>query len=178
MRFPFRSAPRLACAAILCGLTGCAGYQVGAHSLYRPDIRTVRVDVSESDSYRRNLGERLTEAIVKELERNTPYKVVRSSPADSVLTGRIVSDRKQVIAENVNDEPRDVGTNMVVRVNWHDRRGGAILQDASFVLSPLSFVAQESADYIPEGGQSVSTAHQETISRLARQIVSQMESPW
>ncbi|MFV1963853.1 MAG: LPS assembly lipoprotein LptE [Pirellulaceae bacterium] len=178
MHFPFRSIPWFACAGMLCGIAGCAGYQVGALSLYRPDIRTVRVEVFQSDSFRRNLGERLTEAIVKELERNSPYKVVQSSSADSVLTGRIVDERKQLIAENVNDEPREIGTDMVVQVRWHDRRGGVILQDTSFVLSPLSFVVAEGAKFVPEGGQSVSTAHQETISRLARQIVAQMEAPW
>ena len=40
---------------------GCAGYQVGHRSLYRPDIRTVHVPVVQSDSFRRYLGERLTE---------------------------------------------------------------------------------------------------------------------
>jgi hypothetical protein len=178
MRSPLLSASWLACAAILCGVVGCAGYQVGANSLYRPDIRTVRVEVFGSESYRPNLGEQLTEAVVKELELNSPYKVVQSPLADSVLTGHIINERKQVIAEDINDEPRDIDTEMVVQVTWHDRRGGVLLQDVSFALSPVSFAAAGSANYIPEGGQSVATAHQESLSRLARQIVSQMEAPW
>src|SRR5687768_8924245 len=65
---------------------GCAGYQLGQRSLYRPDIRTVHVPVVQSDSYRRYLGERLTEAVVKQIELKTPYKVVGSDSADSVLS--------------------------------------------------------------------------------------------
>jgi hypothetical protein len=43
----------------------------------------------ESTSFRRNLGERLTEAVVKR-SKTEPYKVVSDPNADSVLTGRIV----------------------------------------------------------------------------------------
>ena len=67
-------------------LSGCAGYQIGNRPLYRPDIRTVHVPVVQSESYRRYLGERLTEAIVKEIELRTPYKVVDEASADSVLS--------------------------------------------------------------------------------------------
>ena len=66
-------------------LPGCAGYQLGQRSLYRPDIRTIHVPVVHSDSFRRHLGERLTEAIVKEIELKTTYKVVDAGSADSVL---------------------------------------------------------------------------------------------
>ncbi len=69
---------------------GCAGYRFGAATLYPPDIHTVYVPVFESDSFRRGLGERLTEAVVKAIEARTPYKVVGSAEADSVLTGKII----------------------------------------------------------------------------------------
>src|SRR3954467_2368839 len=85
--------------------SGCAGYQIGNRALYRPDIRTVHVPVIQSDSYRRYLGERLTEAIVKEIELRTPYKVVGADAADSVLSVRLVSDSKRVIANNRFSEP-------------------------------------------------------------------------
>ena len=86
---------------------GCASYQIGNQSLYRPDIRTVYVPMFESESYRRNLGERLTEAVIKEIESKTPYKVVHTPNADSVLSGRIVTETKRVIAKDDNNQPRD-----------------------------------------------------------------------
>jgi hypothetical protein len=45
---------------------GCAPYRMGVQSLYSCNIRTVYVPMFESDSFRRNLGERLTEAVQKE----------------------------------------------------------------------------------------------------------------
>ena len=58
----------------LLGLTvlGCTGYQYGNQNLFRPDIRTVHVPIVHSESFRRGLGERLTEAIVKEIELRPP----------------------------------------------------------------------------------------------------------
>lgn len=165
---------------IAIGLTvGCAGYQLGNATLYRGDIRTVYVPMFESDSLRRNLGERLTEAVVKEIESKTPYKVLSDpSRADSVLTGKIILEQKRVLAENRNDEPRDVEANMVVTVSWMDRQGLAIGPNATISLAQQGFSVSQAADYIPEAGQSVSTAQQEAIQRIAKQVVSQMEAPW
>lgn len=159
-------------------VTGCAGYQIGTRSLYRPDIRTVYVPMFESDSLRRNLGERLTEAVAKEIELKTPFKVVHRPDADSVLSARITSETKRVVSEQVNDIPRNIETDLIVQVNWYDRRGELLIQDSQFTFSPMAFSAAQSSDFTPEGGQSVATAHQEAIQRLAEQIVSQMESRW
>ena len=157
---------------------GCASYQIGTGSLYRPDIRTVYVPMFESDSLRRNLGERLTEAVAKEIELKTPYKVVHRPDADSILSARITSETKRVVAEEVNDIPRNIETDLTVQVNWYDRRGEYLVRDSRFNFSPVAFSADQNADFTPEAGQSVATAHQEAIQRLAEQIVSQMESRW
>jgi len=158
--------------------SGCAGLHVGQQSLYRPGIRTIYVPVFESESFRPNLGERLTEAVVKEIELKTPYKVVHSPNADSVLRGRIVSEGKRVLAENAFDEPRNIATDMQIEVNWYDRQGGLILRNASFAYSPVAFAVGQTTDLIPEAGQSIATAQQKSLSSLAKQIVEQMEIPW
>lgn len=158
--------------------TGCAGYQIGTRSLYRPDIRTVYVPMFESDSLRRNLGERLTEAVVKEIELKTPYKVVHRPDADTILTARITTETKRVVAEQVDDIPRNIEADLAVEVSWHDRRGEYLMQGARFSFAPAAFSVAQTTDFTPEGGQSVATAHQEAIQRLAEQIVSQMESRW
>src|SRR4029079_19422761 len=114
--------------SVLCLLfSRCAsGWQFGNRSLYRPDIATVHVPVVQSDSYRRNLGERLTEMIVKEIELKTPYKVVDAASADSVLAVRIASESKRVLSETRNDDVRDMETDFFVQMSWSDRRGDLI----------------------------------------------------
>src|SRR5947208_5422086 len=93
-------------AGLLLLVGGCAEYHVGVGSLYRNDIRTVGVQMFDSLSYRRNLGERVTEAVVKEIERRTPYKVVDADRADAVLAGVIIRDEKDVLVKNHFDDPR------------------------------------------------------------------------
>lgn len=159
-------------------LSGCAGYQVGHNTLFRPDIRTIHVPVFESESLRGNLGERLTEAIVKEIQNRSPYRVVHEPNADSVLRGRIVRETKRVAAENRNDDARDIATELSVEVQWIDRRGELLLQRSGIPIPQLAVGVTQNAHFIPEAGQSLATAHQETIERLAREIVGQMEIWW
>jgi hypothetical protein len=158
-------------------LPGCAGYQIGQRSLYRPDIRTVHVPIVQSDSFRRNLGERLTEQIVKAIELQTPFKVVGADAADSVLACRISAENKRVISENFYDEPRDIETDFFVQMSWVDRRGD-LISSSNIPVQPLLLNIGQSANFVPEGGQSLATAHQEAIIRLADQIVGQMEMAW
>ena len=162
----------------LTSLPGCASYQLGNRSLYRPDIRTIHVPVAESDSFRRYLGERLTEQLVKEIELKTPYKVVGAAEADSVLSARIISDSKKVLSENRFDEPRDIETDFFVQVSWVDRRGDIIMSHNDIPVQPLLLNVSQTSSFVPEAGQSLATAHQEAIHRLAEQIVGQMELAW
>ncbi|HEY2413088.1 MAG TPA: LPS assembly lipoprotein LptE [Pirellulaceae bacterium] len=157
---------------------GCAGYQLGRRSLYRPDIRTVHIPIVQSDSFRRYLGERLTEAVVKEVELRTPYKVVGSDEADSVLTVRLVSDSKRILTNNKYSEPRDIETDFFIQANWVDRRGDLIMSHNDVPASPLLVNLGQQANFVPEAGQSLVTAQQEAINKLAQQIVGQMELAW
>ena len=177
MQTPHGRAAIFCCLAISLAPCGCAGFRWGAGSLYRPDIRTVHVPVIQSDSLRRNLGERLTEAVVKEIELRTPYKVVSAASADSVLHVRIVGEGKRVIAENINDEPRDIEVDLGVGVSWIGRQGEPLIQRTAIPAPWLGTSIGQTANFVPEAGQSLALAQQEAIVKLAEQIVDQMEAP-
>jgi hypothetical protein len=159
---------------------GCLGnYQFGARTLFPEGIETVYVPVFDSTSYRRALGEELTEAVVKEIERRSNFKVV-STPgaADTVLVGTITSEGKHLLFETTTGDPRESEVNLAVKVSWTDQRGRPI-RDIPLVPVPTAAVDISAAsDLVPEVGQSVATAHQKAIKRLAEQIVSLMEKPW
>lgn len=159
-------------------ITGCAGYQVGAGSLYAPDVSTVYVPMVESDSYRRDLGERLTEAVVKEIELKTPYKVVDTPMADSVLSARLISDTRRTLAENAFDDPRVSETELRAEVTWVNRRRMPLVPVQNVAVPPELVLINQTSPLIPEAGQSVATQQQQAIERLAQQIVSTMEAPW
>ena len=162
----------------LVSLIGCQGYKLGSLDLYRPDIRTVYVPMIQSDSYRKGLGEQLTEAVVKEIEAKTPYKVIGRENADTILEVRLVDERKWVIAEDAYDQARDVSTELKVQVSWIDRQGQQLMQRSTTELPNASLEIVESSGFVAEGGQSLVSAHQDAIQKLAKQIVAQMELPW
>ena len=164
---------------LLLFLCGCAGYQIGNQSLYPLEIHTVYVPMFESNSFRRNLGERLTEAVVKEIEAKTPYKVVSDPNADSVLTGRIVEETQaRSGAEPDRRRPRSPG-----RHAGRGQLGRPQGPDAPRQPNPSRCPAEiadvtGTGDVVPEVGQSVATAQQQAICRMAEQIVGLMEKPW
>ena len=158
--------------------SGCASYQVGARSLYAPDVTTVYVPMIQSESFRRDLGERLTEAVVKEIELRTPFKVVGTPDADSILSAKLVSDTKRVVVENQNDDPRVLEMGMVVEVTWLNRRRQPLRLPTTLALPPELVRMGQTTALVPEVGQSVATSQQQAIERLAQQIVSAMEEPW
>ena len=171
-------APLALIIALAAALPGCAAYRIGQSSLYPADIHTVYVPMFDSLSFRRNLGERLTEAVVKEIELKTPYKVVNSPAADSVLSGRFVSDTKGVLVKPPQDEQRLIQSGFQVEVTWADRRGGMLRDTQTLPLPPSLAIVDQTTNFVPEVGQSITTAQQQAIQRLAEQIVSLMESPW
>ena len=157
---------------------GCAGYQIGSQTLYPANIRTVHVPIFVSDSFRRQLGERLTEAVVKRIESTTPLKVVARADADSVLQGRLISERKILVTEDAYDEGRDVEVDWRVEVTWTDCQGRTIGSNMLQPLPPVLLTITGSGHFMPEAGQSLATAQHDAIERLAKQIVEQMEVPW
>jgi hypothetical protein len=159
-------------------LGGCAGYQIGNQSLFPMEIHTVYVPVFESNSFRRNLGERITEAVVKEIEARTPYKVVGEAGADSVLTGRLVAETKRVVVPDLTGDAREVQVNFRVQVSWVDRKGRMLRDDKSLPCPAEITDVAGAGNVVPEVGQSITTAQQEAICRLAQQIVGLMERPW
>ena len=182
---PYRvgASPRwlAAVAALLAvSLPGClaANYQFGARTLFPEGIETVYVPVFDSSSYRRELGEELTEAVVKEIERRSHYKVVASPAADTVLIGKITGGTKHLLFETLQADPREMEVNLQVKVSWVDRRGTPVREIPLVPVPTAAVDVSAASNVVPEVGQSIATSHQRAIQRLAEQIVSLMEKPW
>ncbi len=180
----------LVIAAGMFSATGCVGYRVGSSTLYAPDVRTVYVPMIESDSFRRDLGERLTEAVVKEIELKTPYKVIASPNADSVLDIHLLRDTRRTLAEDAFDNPRLFENQLQAEVAWQNRRQLPLMPVQTLAL-PGALVdpalppgagglvgVSQTTPLISEAGQTIASQQQLAIVRLAEQIVGTMETPW
>jgi hypothetical protein len=176
-----RRLPWLPVIALLAA-SGCAGYRFGNNTLYAPNVRTIYVPMVQSDSFRTtpavDIGERLTEAICKEIEKRTPFKIVGSEDgADSVLTARIVADTKRMVVESPSDQSRNVELNYQALVTWADR-GGTVIASGEVPMPAATVDVGQSAALVPEYGRSVVSTQQEAIVKMAQQIVGLMEEPW
>lgn len=171
---------QLVCAtvALLCASTGCAAYRFGPTSMFRPGIRTVHVPAVRNDTFRHDLGARLSEALVKEIERRTPYKVSCDPNADSTLTCRVVNEGKRVLTETDTDDPRALDAAVSVRATWTSRGGEMLMQNNVIPTEDLAITFGQDARFVPEAGQSIDSATQDAIEKLAARIVSQMEIRW
>src|SRR5690606_9671903 len=118
------------------------------------------------------------EALQKEVELRTPYKVVADPSADSTLTCRVTSQTKRVIVEAKTDEPRALENMLSVELTWTDRQGNLLMENRFVPLGELAFSFIQGSDFIPEAGQSIATSQLRAMEQLAQQIVNQMELRW
>ncbi|MDR3638312.1 MAG: LPS assembly lipoprotein LptE [Isosphaeraceae bacterium] len=160
----------LALAALLALVPGC-GYSIRAP--YDKSVRTVYVPIFRCQTFRRDINYQLTDLLMKEIERRTPYKVV-SSPegADTILQGVIQSSDKNTIVENPDNLPRQLTSSLTVSVTWtrnpptedEKKRGPTVVTEVS--------------NFAPEIGETTETAFYRTCQNIATQIVDMMEAPW
>ncbi len=158
-----------------------------------PAIRTIRVPIFKNRTFVKGIEFQLTEAVVKRIEQRTKWKVVCDGDADSELCGTIINVSKRVITHNTLNEIREGEIALGVELVWRDRHG-SILSNGASALDPLAasvltdplaappqarpVLVQRSATFIPELGESTSSARKEVVDDLADQIVNMMEAPW
>jgi len=129
------------------------------------------VEMFQSKEFRRELEFRLTEAVVKRVEQDTPYRIAPRKTADAVLTGEVLKVDNRTLGDDFDtDLPREIGSTVVVRFRLQDMRSGNILVERP------RFVYQTS--YIPPVGETFTQGMTRAMDGLAEQIVESMESVW
>src|SRR5262245_8548900 len=82
------------------------------------EVKTVAVSFT-SQTFRRDIEKQLTEAVTKEIQLRSPYRVVGyHEKADSLLTGVITLANKNLVVEAPTNLPRELNATIMVGVNW------------------------------------------------------------
>lgn len=165
-------------AAGLAPLGGCsndprAGYSF--QSPYPSTVKTVAVPMWNRGAlvYTRNVEMRLTEAIVKHIELLTPYKVTEPARADTRLSGTIDLIQQQVTSFNTDTgRPREKLVTLTVSFVWQDLRSGKELVKRTRFRETGSFLPSRPLD------EDQFQGYEDTINRLARRIVEELEAEW
>ena len=129
--------------------------------------------MARSITFRKELNTQLTEAVIKEIEQRTPFKVVQDADgADARLEMRIVLDDKNMIVENPQNLPRNLTAAMNVEAKF-------IPNNAGINSDEITPVIISAVDYFnPEIGEGTLAAFQKVIADIATQLVDMMEAPW
>jgi len=158
---------------------GCspAGLQDYANDwLYPQDISSVYVEMFDSRSLRRGYEYVLTDAIAKQIEARTPYKIV-SDPdkADTMLSGQISSIGSAVIAgERFTGRALEKEATISVSVSWKNLKTGGLLINNEIVSASASF--SELLDRNPT--QDFDYAATVAANRAAEKIIELMQKKW
>lgn len=170
-----RSRSILAVTLLITLISGC-GYVFGPQSVQ--GVRTVHVSILHADSFRRDLDYLLTEAVQSEIRNRTAYRLEDEQAADTILRGKIIDLRKDLLSETRFDEARELQLSLGVEMSWVDRRNGRVLQQRVFVIGDELAHYATSTSFAPELGHSMATAQQKAAERMAARIVDMMEQPW
>lgn len=155
---------------VVLSLSSCgSGYQNSW--LHPEDVKTVYVEMFDTQSFRRGYEYQLTDAVCKRLEAQTPYKIVSDrNVADTILTGQmtIVSG---VLSTNVyTGRALENEATIGVIVTWKNLRTGELIVDKQQVYASGSFSSQL--------GQTFDSAAAQAVNKAAVRVVELMEKPW
>ena len=137
------------------------------------DVRTVSVPIFDNQSFYQEVEFDLTEAVIKEIELRTPYKVTGADRADTILQGEIVSIQQgRLSRQEIGNVPQEMEYRVTTNFEWKDLRTGKMLRQRQGF--------QSVGRYIPTGpiSEPVTVGQHEAIQRTAKQIVSVMAADW
>lgn len=158
------------------GAAGCSGDPSRGYSFestYDASVSTVGVPIFANDTFETGVELELTEALIKRVQRDTPWRVIDAERADTTLSGRVVDFGLKTLS-------RRRGTGLVeeqlyeltVDFTWRDNRSGQTL------VERRSF--QASGAFVPDRltGERIEVGRREAVGELARDIVAELRSGW
>ncbi len=157
-------------------LGGCAADPSqgwSAATTYPQGISSVAVGVFENTTLDRDFEYDLTDALIKEIEARTPYKVTSSGRADTILTGRIINvNRRQLSKSALTGLSEEVTVGVTIDLKWRDlRTGESLLELESFTAHSL---------FVPSNPtrEPIDIARFGVAQSMARDIVDEMRADW
>lgn len=160
----------------LLALPGCAADPREGYawtSAHRSDIDTIAVPMFENATYVPDLEAQLTEALIKEIHRSTPWRVAEEQHAQTILTGAIRGADMRVFSTDPDSGlVQELGRTLTVSFEWRRADTGEVL------VARRRFKAGES--FVPARGarERLEEGDRRAISELAREIVAELRSSW
>jgi hypothetical protein len=158
-------------AILVLSLLPACGYS--HQGLYPADVRTVAVPIFENKSFYRGVEFDLSEALAKQIELVTPYKVTSPGGADTILQGTIVAVTQTMISRTFEGGlPEEMETRIVVDFAWKNTRTGQTLRQRQGFAATGRYVATRPI------GEAYPTGQHAAVEQLATRIVETLRRDW
>lgn len=161
----------IACGLISCGADATRGYAFS--STRQSEVRSVAVPIFNNTTFTRGIEFDLTDALVKEIQRTTPWAITRSDAAQTVLTGTITgSDLRPLTFVRSEGYVQEMAVRLTVDFEWRDVRTGRLLASRRGLTAAETFVPARPA------GERLELGEHAAVAELARIIVAEMRTDW
>lgn len=163
--------------ALSAALAGCSSDPTRGYSFtstYSNSVHTVAVPVFDNQTFYTGLEVQLTDAIIKEIQRKTPWVVVSSDAnAQTTLSGKITDvTLRQLSISSTTGYVQEVGVELSVDFEWRDGRTGKVLTSRKDFRSMEGFVPAHAS------GEPIELGESAAVQELARAMVAELRSGW
>lgn len=155
---------------------GCAsdptqGYS--SQSVYSKDVRTVAVPIFTSKSFTRDVEFELTDALIKEIESRTRYKVTYEDRADTIILGQVTAvGMDEISASRLTGLSEEAIVSVTIDFQWKDLRNGKVLVERKSFSGHGLFVPSRPT------GEPVELGRFAAVQQLARDVVAELRADW
>jgi hypothetical protein len=155
-------------------VAGC-GYTWG--TTYSQSVRTVAVPVFDNATFVLGIEGDLTDAVGKELQASTPWRITNEANADTTLVGTIrraeTTPLSQVRGAGIVQES---AVTLVVDFEWRDNRTGEVILQRRNFQALSTFVPARGEDGQP--GERIELGIRGATDELAARIVDELRNSW
>lgn len=171
MKYGGRPVLLIALTLALACTAGCTlvGYKAGA--VYDSTIQSVAVPIFSNRTFYRGVGFDVTEAVIKEIEARTPYRVLDPPAADTLLTGTILSVDQRVLSRTDAALGQELQVILTVGFEWRNRRTGELIRKRTVTGTGEYVATRPLSEPYPVGQQAA-------VEEISREIVSLMRDSW
>ena len=154
-----------------CETDPTVGYS--SSSLYPKQYQSIAIPIFQNSTMTRDVEFMLTDAIIKEIQVRSPYRVVDKHVAETILTGTITSMKLSTLSRSrTTGLDNEVLFKVVIDFEWYDQvNGNRIVGRKNFASSAVFIPSRPSSEPLEIGQFAV-------VQQLASDIIDQMQASW
>ena len=167
----------LSVGVLLAGLiSGCGApsrSESGQHSPFSQQFRAIAIPVFANSTPDRKIAPNITEALIKEIQTFTPWKVTGQGQADTILRGTVTNYRLVLLSKDpTTGLANEMMVEATINFDWVNlKTGESIVKRSSFTASALFTPSRPLQQPIDLGRFQVAQT-------MAREIVDTLQADW